>query len=166
MRTYLVEGGADESRKACVFFSVRRLAQAASVWLLLNITNASFSAVLAQDLGALEQALRTSGYQLYNPPRANWGPGFVFAGEVVGSQIKTVEEICPNLNGNDLGPPQEAAIALASESFSIWSGALATAGGVVFYGTLEGYLKAVNSKSGNELYRFKTVRHRWKCDDL
>src|SRR5262249_38574961 len=28
------------------------------------------------------------------------------------------------------------------ERFAIWSGALATAGGVVFYGTLEGYLKA------------------------
>jgi len=42
------------------------------------------------------------------------------------------------------------------EQFSVWSGALATAGGVVFYGTLEGYLKAVDAKSGKELYRFKT----------
>jgi PQQ-dependent dehydrogenase (methanol/ethanol family) len=31
------------------------------------------------------------------------------------------------------------------EQFSVWSGALATAGGVVFYGTLEGYLKAVDA---------------------
>ena len=30
------------------------------------------------------------------------------------------------------------------EQFSVWSGALATAGDVVFYGTLEGYLKAVD----------------------
>jgi PQQ-dependent dehydrogenase (methanol/ethanol family) len=36
------------------------------------------------------------------------------------------------------------------------SGALATAGGVVFYGTLEGYLKAVDAKTGKELYKFKT----------
>lgn len=43
-----------------------------------------------------------------------------------------------------------------SEPFSVWSGALATAGDVVFYGTLEGYLKAVDAKSGKELYRFKT----------
>ena len=42
------------------------------------------------------------------------------------------------------------------EQFSVWSGALATAGGVVFYGTLEGYLKAVDAKSGKELYKFKT----------
>ncbi|HUI97277.1 MAG TPA: lanthanide-dependent methanol dehydrogenase XoxF5 [Xanthobacteraceae bacterium] len=42
------------------------------------------------------------------------------------------------------------------EQFSVWSGALATAGGIVFYGTLEGYLKAVDAKTGKELYRFKT----------
>ena len=43
-----------------------------------------------------------------------------------------------------------------AEPFSVWSGALATAGGVVFYGTLEGYLKAVDAKDGKELYKFKT----------
>lgn len=42
------------------------------------------------------------------------------------------------------------------EPFSVWSGALATAGDVVFYGTLEGYLKAVDAKTGKELYKFKT----------
>jgi lanthanide-dependent methanol dehydrogenase len=42
------------------------------------------------------------------------------------------------------------------ELFSVWSGAVATAGDVVFYGTLEGYLKAVDAKTGNELYKFKT----------
>jgi len=42
------------------------------------------------------------------------------------------------------------------EKFSVWSGALATAGGVVFYGTLEGYLKAVDAKTGKELYKFRT----------
>ena len=42
------------------------------------------------------------------------------------------------------------------EKFSVWSGALATAGGVAFYGTLEGYLKAVDQKTGKELYKFRT----------
>jgi len=41
------------------------------------------------------------------------------------------------------------------EKFSVWSGALATAGDVVFYGTLEGYLKAVDL-NGKELWKFKT----------
>ncbi len=42
------------------------------------------------------------------------------------------------------------------ERFAVWSGALATAGNVVFYGTLEGYLKVVNAKTGELLYEFKT----------
>ncbi len=42
------------------------------------------------------------------------------------------------------------------EQFSVWSGALATAGDVVFYGTLEGYLKAIDASTGEELYSFKT----------
>jgi lanthanide-dependent methanol dehydrogenase len=42
------------------------------------------------------------------------------------------------------------------EPFAVWSGALATSGDVVFYGTLEGYLKAVDAETGRELYRFKT----------
>ncbi|MFU0506782.1 methanol/ethanol family PQQ-dependent dehydrogenase [Pseudaminobacter sp. NGMCC 1.201702] len=41
------------------------------------------------------------------------------------------------------------------EQFSVWSGALATDGDVVFYGTLEGYIKAVDT-DGKELYKFKT----------
>ena len=43
-----------------------------------------------------------------------------------------------------------------AEPFSVWSGALATAGDIVFYGTLEGYLKAVDAKTGELLYKFKT----------
>ena len=42
------------------------------------------------------------------------------------------------------------------ERFSVWSGAMATAGEVVFYGTLEGYAKAVHHKTGKELWKFKT----------
>ncbi|MCP3024199.1 methanol/ethanol family PQQ-dependent dehydrogenase [Cupriavidus basilensis] len=42
------------------------------------------------------------------------------------------------------------------ERFSVWSGALATAGDIAFYGTLEGYVKAVNIKDGKELWKFKT----------
>lgn len=40
------------------------------------------------------------------------------------------------------------------EQFAVWSGPLVTAGGVAFYGTLEGYLDA---KTGKELYKFKTL---------
>jgi len=42
------------------------------------------------------------------------------------------------------------------EPLSAWGGALATAGDVVFYGTMEGWLKAVNAKTGDVLWKFKT----------
>ena len=43
------------------------------------------------------------------------------------------------------------------ERFSVWSGVLATAGDVVFYGTLDGYLKAIDAESGAHLWKFKTA---------
>jgi PQQ-dependent dehydrogenase (methanol/ethanol family) len=44
-----------------------------------------------------------------------------------------------------------------AEKFSVWSGALNTAGGLSCYGTLEGYLKCVDKKDINkELFKFKT----------
>ena len=44
-----------------------------------------------------------------------------------------------------------------AEKFSVWSGALVTAGGIACYGTLEGYLKCVDANNINkELFKFKT----------
>lgn len=57
------------------------------------------------------------------------------------------------------------------ERFSAWGGALATAGDVVFYGNLEGYLKAVDAQTGSELFKFKTPSgiignvHTWMHKD-
>jgi PQQ-dependent dehydrogenase (methanol/ethanol family) len=42
------------------------------------------------------------------------------------------------------------------EHFPAWSGALVTAGDVVFYGTMEGWFKAVHARTGQELWKFKT----------
>jgi lanthanide-dependent methanol dehydrogenase len=41
------------------------------------------------------------------------------------------------------------------ENFPLWSGAVATAGDVVFYGTMEGWFKAVNARTGEPLWQFK-----------
>ena len=41
------------------------------------------------------------------------------------------------------------------EKFPCWSGAVVTAGDVVFYGTMEGWFKAINAKTGEELWKFK-----------
>ena len=42
------------------------------------------------------------------------------------------------------------------ENFPVWSGTLATAGDVVFYGTMDGWFKALDARSGVLLWQFKT----------
>ena len=42
-----------------------------------------------------------------------------------------------------------------SERFPVYSGALATAGGLVFYGTMDGWFKALDATNGKQLWQFK-----------
>lgn len=42
------------------------------------------------------------------------------------------------------------------EDLPLWSGALATAGDLVFYGTMDGWFKALDAKTGDEVWKFKT----------
>jgi PQQ-dependent dehydrogenase (methanol/ethanol family) len=42
------------------------------------------------------------------------------------------------------------------ERFPVWSGALATAGDVVFYGTMDRWFKAVHARTGEPLWQFET----------
>jgi len=39
----------------------------------------------------------------------------------------------------------------------VYSGVLATAGDVVFYGTMDGWFKAIDARTGNELWKFHTA---------
>jgi lanthanide-dependent methanol dehydrogenase len=41
------------------------------------------------------------------------------------------------------------------EPFPVWGGALVTRGGVVFYGTLDGWFKAADARTGAVLWQFK-----------
>lgn len=41
------------------------------------------------------------------------------------------------------------------EKFSVWGGTLATKGGLVFYNTLDGKIKALDKTNGKELWNFK-----------
>jgi PQQ-dependent dehydrogenase (methanol/ethanol family) len=41
------------------------------------------------------------------------------------------------------------------EKFPVWSGAVATAADLVFYGTMDGWFKAVDARSGQLLWQFK-----------
>nr|WP_134500282.1 lanthanide-dependent methanol dehydrogenase XoxF5 [Microvirga pakistanensis] len=91
----------------------------------------------------------------YEPYRVNYTPGQPYVGATLSMYP------APNSHGG-MGnfiawDAREGKIVWSlPELFSVWSGALATAGDVVFYGTLEGYLKAVDAKTGKELYKFKT----------
>jgi lanthanide-dependent methanol dehydrogenase len=42
------------------------------------------------------------------------------------------------------------------EMFPAWSGAVVTAGDVVFYGTMDGWFKALDARNGTLLWKFKT----------
>jgi len=50
---------------------------------------------------------------------------------------------------------QQKKVWAIAEEFPVWSGALVTAGDVAFYGTMDGYFKAVNAKTGEVLWSFK-----------
>jgi PQQ-dependent dehydrogenase (methanol/ethanol family) len=44
-----------------------------------------------------------------------------------------------------------------TESFPIWSGVLVTGGDVAFYGSMDGWFKAVDARTGKLLWRYKTA---------
>ena len=52
-------------------------------------------------------------------------------------------------------PVQRRPVWAVKENFPIWSGTVVTAGDVVFYGTMDGWFKAVNARTGDLLWRYK-----------
>jgi len=42
-----------------------------------------------------------------------------------------------------------------TEKYPVWSGTVATAGDLIFYGTMEGWFKALDARSGRVLWQFK-----------
>ncbi|MDB5453554.1 MAG: PQQ-dependent dehydrogenase, methanol/ethanol family, partial [Caulobacteraceae bacterium] len=53
-------------------------------------------------------------------------------------------------------PVRQAAVWEVREDLPLWSGALATAGDLVFYGTMDGWFNAVDARTGALKWRFKT----------
>jgi glucose dehydrogenase len=53
-------------------------------------------------------------------------------------------------------PVQKKKAWAIQEDFPVWSGTLVTAGDVTFYGTMDGWFKAVNAKTGEVVWQFKT----------
>ncbi len=52
-------------------------------------------------------------------------------------------------------PVSAKAVWKVKENFPAWSGAVVTAGDVVFYGTMDGWFKALDAHNGNLLWQFK-----------
>jgi PQQ-dependent dehydrogenase (methanol/ethanol family) len=52
-------------------------------------------------------------------------------------------------------PVQRRPAWAVKENFPLWSGTMVTAGDIVFYGTMDGWFKAVNARTGDPLWRFK-----------
>ena len=52
-------------------------------------------------------------------------------------------------------PAQRKAVWEIKEDLPVWSGTVATAGDVVFYGTMDGWFKAIDARNGTELWKFK-----------
>jgi alcohol dehydrogenase (cytochrome c) len=52
-------------------------------------------------------------------------------------------------------PVAAKAVWSIKEMFPVWSGTVVTAGDVVFYGTMDGWFKAVNARTGAPLWQFK-----------
>jgi PQQ-dependent dehydrogenase (methanol/ethanol family) len=53
-------------------------------------------------------------------------------------------------------PAAGRAVWKLKEKYPAWSGTVATAGDLVFYGTMEGWFKAVDARSGQVVWQFKT----------
>jgi PQQ-dependent dehydrogenase (methanol/ethanol family) len=53
-------------------------------------------------------------------------------------------------------PVQAKTVWSVKETFPAWSGVVATAGDLVFYGTMEGWFKALDARNGTLLWQFKT----------
>jgi PQQ-dependent dehydrogenase (methanol/ethanol family) len=91
----------------------------------------------------------------YEPFKVSYTAGQPYVGATLAMYPPKGEENMGNFIAWDAGKGE--ILWSKPELFSVWSGALATAGDVVFYGTLEGYLKAIDANSGDELYKFKTA---------
>jgi PQQ-dependent dehydrogenase (methanol/ethanol family) len=90
----------------------------------------------------------------YEPFKVSYTAGQPFVGATLSMYPPTGQSNLGNFIAYDA---DDGKIAWSDpETFSVWSGALATAGGIVAYGTLDGNLKVVDQKSGKLLYSFKT----------
>ncbi|MFZ5512632.1 MAG: PQQ-dependent methanol/ethanol family dehydrogenase [Pseudomonadota bacterium] len=92
------------------------------------------------------------GMEIWNEP-VTYKKGAAYLG--AGFTIKTVnEDYIGALRAVD--PLSGRIVWEAKNNAPLWGGVMTTKGGLVFYGTPEGFLKAVDARTGKELWSFQT----------
>jgi alcohol dehydrogenase (cytochrome c) len=92
------------------------------------------------------------GMEIWNEP-ITYKKGAAYLG--AGFTIKTIEDkYIGALRAID--PASGKIVWEATNNAPLWSGVLTTKGGLVFWGTPEGYLKAADAATGKELWSFQT----------
>ncbi|RTL56043.1 MAG: PQQ-dependent dehydrogenase, methanol/ethanol family [Rhodocyclaceae bacterium] len=92
------------------------------------------------------------GMDIWNEP-ASYKKGAAFMG--AGFTIKALHD--DHIGVMRAMDPATGKVVWENKNYApLWGGVLTTAGGLVFYGTPEGFLKAVDAKTGKELWKFQT----------
>lgn len=89
--------------------------------------------------------------EIWNEP-ISYKKGAAYLG--AGFTIKTNADYIGALRAVD--PKSGKIVWEAKNNAPLWGGVMTTGGGLVFYGTPEGYLKAMDAKTGQELWKFQT----------
>jgi hypothetical protein len=142
---------------------------------MIKIATFSFVVALstiasAQSLKNLERELSSlnPSMRLFNPPRSDWGPGFVFSGQVKKGKMSGVRPVCLFLfdgNPNTILTESEVALSnissIKSRGFDASVGALSKALGPENAAKLE--LK--NARKSNLKVEWGDVIHRYIADE-
>ncbi|HYH40226.1 MAG TPA: PQQ-dependent methanol/ethanol family dehydrogenase, partial [Azospirillum sp.] len=92
------------------------------------------------------------GMDIWNEP-ISYKKGAAFLG--AGFTIKPLHEDYIGVM-HAIDPKSGKIVWEAKNNAPLWGGVMTTAGNLVFYGTPEGYLKAVDARTGKELWKFQT----------
>jgi alcohol dehydrogenase (cytochrome c) len=106
----------------------------------------------SQDTGYFYVPSNEWGMEIWNEPVA-YKKGAAYLG--AGFTIKTIDDSYIGAM-RAIDPASGKIVWEVKNNAPLWGGVLATKGGLVFYGTPEGYLKAVDAKTGKEVWQFQT----------
>ena len=108
--------------------------------------------LLAEDRAACTFRTTTSAMEMQGV-QANYIAGTPYVGRERARCMPVRAAIAASSRAWD--PVNAKTVWKVKEEFPAWSGAVVTAGDVVFYGTMDGWFKALDAHNGNLLWQFK-----------